>query len=103
MPTATSVLTAFTGIVAAISIAIYFFGIPPDLKRKMEKQALKTMGENKASYLVKDQISKMPASDQKDVKDFKKGLGRVGGGLNNPIGEKIGDLGDDLTKDFTGR
>lgn len=46
----------------------------------------------------------MPASDQKDVKDFKKGLGNVtGGGLNNPIGEKIGDLGDDLTKDFTGR
>jgi hypothetical protein len=57
MPTATSVLTAFAGIVAAISIAIYFFGIPPDLKRKMEKQALKTMGENKASYLVKGQYS----------------------------------------------
>jgi fumarylacetoacetate (FAA) hydrolase family protein len=104
MPTATSVLTAFAGIVAAISIAIYFFGIPPELKRKMEKQALKTMGENKASYLVKDQISKMPASDQKDIKDFKKGLGNViGGGLNNPIGEKTGDIGDDLTKDFTGR
>lgn len=46
----------------------------------------------------------MPASDQKDVKDFKKGLGNViGGGLNNPIGEKTGDIGDDLTKDFTGR
>jgi len=46
----------------------------------------------------------MPASDQKDVKDLKKGLGNViGGGLNNPIGEKTGDLGDDLTKDFTGR
>ncbi|XTI95366.1 hypothetical protein V2W45_1018636 [Cenococcum geophilum] len=104
MPTTTSVLTAFAGIVAAISIAIYFFGIPPELKRKMEKQALKTMGENKASYLVKDQIGKMPASDQKDVKDLKKGLGNViGGGLNNPIGEKTGDLGDDLTKDFTGR
>lgn len=57
MPTATSVLTAFAGIVAAISIAIYFFGIPPELKRKMEKQALKTMGENKASYLVKGQYS----------------------------------------------
>lgn len=51
-----------------------------------------------------DQIGKMPASDQKDVKDLKKGLGNViGGGLNNPIGEKTGDLGDDLTKDFTGR
>ena len=57
MPTATSVLTALAGIVAAISIAIYFFGIPPELKRKMEKQALKTMGENKASYLVKGQYS----------------------------------------------
>lgn len=57
MPTATSVLAAFAGIVAAISIAIYFFGIPPEIKRKMEKQALKTMGENKASYLAKGQYS----------------------------------------------
>lgn len=104
MPTTTSVLTAFAGIVAVISIAVYFFGIPPELKRKMEKQALKTMGENKASYIVKDQISKVPVSDQKDIKNFKKGLGNLAGGaLNNPIGEKTGDLGDDLTKDFTGR
>lgn len=48
------------GVVALISIAVallaayvYFFGIPPALKREMEERALKTMGENKASYVVK--------------------------------------------------
>lgn len=41
------------------------FGIPPELKRKMEEKALETMGENKASYLMKDAIGKVPASDQK--------------------------------------
>jgi hypothetical protein len=53
MPTATTVLTAFAGIVALISLAVYFFGIPPELKRKMERKALETMGENKASYVLK--------------------------------------------------
>jgi len=104
MPTATGILTGFAGLIALISLAIYFFGIPPELKRKMEKAALKTMGENKASYIMKDQISKIPASDQKDVTDLKKGLGNfAGGAMQNPIGEKGGDLADDLTSPFTGR
>jgi len=104
MPTAASIATVFAGIIALISVAVYFFGIPPELKRAMEKKALQTMGENKASYLMKDQISKMPESDQQNVEDAKKGLGNVlGGSLQNPLGEKTGDLGDDLTKDFTGR
>ncbi|KAF2498783.1 hypothetical protein BU16DRAFT_524840 [Lophium mytilinum] len=104
MPTTASVLTVFAGIVAVISLAVYFFGIPPELKRAMEKKALETMGENKASYLMKDQISKMPESDQKDVNDLKNGLGNaLGGGLKNPVGDKAGDLGDDLTSGFTGR
>ncbi|KAF2187630.1 hypothetical protein K469DRAFT_568569 [Zopfia rhizophila CBS 207.26] len=101
--TAAKVFTVLAGIVAVISLAIYLFGIPPELKRKLEKQALKTMGENKMSYIAKDQISKIPASDQEDVKQFKKGLGNaVGGGLSNPLGETTGEAADDLTKPFTG-
>lgn len=51
-----------------------------------------------------DQISKIPASDQEDVKQFKKGLGNaVGGGLNNPIGETSGETADRLTSPLTGR
>jgi hypothetical protein len=57
MPTATTVFTAFAGLLAVLSLAVYFFGIPPELKRKMEKAALKTMGENKASYLMKGSSS----------------------------------------------
>jgi hypothetical protein len=104
MPTATTVFTAFAGIIALISLAVYLFGIPPELKRKMEKKALETMGENKASYVLKDQISKIPASDQEDVGKLKKTLGNtVGGALQNPLGDKGGDLADDLTSPFTGR
>lgn len=88
----------------------------------MEEKALKTMGENKASYILKgntntsaifskftdsratDQISKVPASDQEDVKELKSGLSNLGGGaLQNPLGKFAGDSADDATKDFTGR
>jgi hypothetical protein len=44
---ATNFLTALAGIISVISLAIYLFGIPPELKRKLERQALQTMGENK--------------------------------------------------------
>jgi len=104
MPTATTVLTAFAGIIALISLGVYFFGIPPELKRKMERKALETMGENKASYIMKDQISKIPTSDQEEAKTLKKSLGNtIGGALQNPLGEKGGELADDLTRPFTGR
>jgi 5,10-methenyltetrahydromethanopterin hydrogenase len=53
MTTAKSVLTVFAGIIALISAAVYFLGIPPELKKAMQKKALQTMGENKASYLMK--------------------------------------------------
>jgi hypothetical protein len=46
-------LTILAGIVTLLAVAVYLFGIPPELKRKMERAALQTMGENKASYLVK--------------------------------------------------
>jgi len=51
-----------------------------------------------------DQISKLPASDQEEIKEFKKGLGNaLGGGLKNPLGDKAGDVADDVSRPFTGR
>ncbi|KAJ7837195.1 hypothetical protein B0H14DRAFT_3460251 [Mycena olivaceomarginata] len=95
------------GVVALISIAVallaayvYFFGIPPALKREMEERALKTMGENKASYV----INKIPASDQEDVKEVRQGVANLtGGALQNPLGKNAGDAADSLTSPFTGR
>lgn len=63
------------------------FGIPSWLKREIEDKALETMGENKASYLTKSYVDKIPASDQKDVKELKTGVGNAAGGaLQNPLG-----------------
>jgi hypothetical protein len=53
----TNFLAALVGILALVAIGIYFFGVPPEIKRKMEDKALKTMGENKASYVVKGKTS----------------------------------------------
>ena len=53
MPSTTAIFTVFAGIVALIAGAVYLFGIPPEYKRKMEEKALETMGENKASYMMK--------------------------------------------------
>ena len=45
------------------------------------------MGENKASYLTKSYVDKIPASDQKEVGELKKGVGNAAGGaLQNPLG-----------------
>ena len=50
------------------------------------------------------QLDKIPTTDQENVKEFKKDLGNaLGGGLKNPVGEAAGELGDELTKPFTGR
>ncbi|KAF1975260.1 hypothetical protein BU23DRAFT_80917 [Bimuria novae-zelandiae CBS 107.79] len=96
--------TILAGVVGVFAVAIYLFGIPPELKRKLERSALKTMGENKLSYIAKDQISKVPASDQEDVKNLKKGLGNAVGGLtNNPLGEATGETADNLTSPLTSR
>ncbi len=51
--TAATFFTALAGVIAVVSLAVFVFGIPPELKRKMERAALKTMGENKLSYLAK--------------------------------------------------
>lgn len=50
---AVGILTIFAGLVALAAAYLYFFGISPEMKRAMEKQALKTMGENKLSYMAK--------------------------------------------------
>ncbi|KAH7123652.1 hypothetical protein B0J11DRAFT_318241 [Dendryphion nanum] len=96
--------SALAGLLVVASLAVYFFGIPPELKRKLERQALKTMGENKLSYVAKDQIEKIPASDQEDVKQLKKGLGNTFGGVvKNPVGDAGGEFADTLTSPLTGR
>jgi len=51
--TATQIFTVFAGILALAGAYLYFFGIDPETKRALEKKALKTMGENKMSYLAK--------------------------------------------------
>ena len=53
----TSFFTGLAIILTLVAIGIYLFGIPPEVKRKMEEKALKTMGENKASYVVKGKTS----------------------------------------------
>jgi len=91
-------------LVAALAGYIFVFGIPPQLKRDLENKALETMGENKASYLTKSYVEKIPASDQKDVRELKKGVGNAAGGaLQNPLGGFAGNTADDVTKPLTGR
>lgn len=48
-----NLFTIFIGFVAVSALAVYFFGIPPEVKRKLERKALQTMGENKMSYIAK--------------------------------------------------
>ncbi|OAL07329.1 hypothetical protein IQ06DRAFT_289058 [Phaeosphaeriaceae sp. SRC1lsM3a] len=102
--TAAQIFTVFAGILALAGAYLYFFGIDPETKRALERKALKTMGENKMSYMAKDQIDKIPTSDQQDVKNLKKGLGNAVGGLTqNPLGEQGGETADRLTSPLTGR
>ncbi|EMD94423.1 hypothetical protein COCC4DRAFT_34100 [Bipolaris maydis ATCC 48331] len=101
---AVSFLAIFAGLIALTAAYLYVFGISPELKRKMEREALKTMGENKLSYMTKDAIDNVPASDQENIKTLKKGLGNLAGGATqNPIGEQTGEAADTLTRPFTGR
>lgn len=51
-----SILTVFAGLIALTAAYVYFIGIPPEMKRKLEQQALRTMGENKMSYVVKGML-----------------------------------------------
>ncbi|CAO2656910.1 Nn.00g057130.m01.CDS01 [Neocucurbitaria sp. VM-36] len=86
---AIGIFTILAGLVALAGAYLYFFGLSPETKRKLENQALKTMGENKMSYMAKDQINKIPSSNQEDVKNLKKGISNLAGGaMQNPIGEQ---------------
>ena len=118
---AVGILTILAGLIALAAGYFYFFGISPEMKRKMEQQALKTMGENKMSYMAKgeschprhclgstdtppDSINKIPSSDQEDVKNLKKGISNLAGGATqNPVGEQAGEAADTLTSPLTGR
>ncbi|PSK60552.1 hypothetical protein C1H76_4446 [Elsinoe australis] len=104
MPSTTTFFTALAGVLALAALYVYLFGIPPQWKRAMEDKALETMGENKASYMMKNQINKVPASDQQDVKELKKGISNLAGGaLQNPLGKETGNVADRLTSPLTGR
>jgi hypothetical protein len=57
---ASTYLSVLAAVVALMVGAVYLFGVPPQWKRAMEEKALETMGENKASYLVKGMHSSVP-------------------------------------------
>ena len=57
MPSAATFFTVVAGIIAVIAASVYLFGIPPAWKRAAEEKALDTMGENKASYVLKGESS----------------------------------------------
>lgn len=56
MPSVATFFTVLAGILALIAGAIYVFGIPREWKRAAEEKALETMGENKASYMLKGKL-----------------------------------------------
>ncbi|KAI8940184.1 hypothetical protein NX059_003891 [Plenodomus lindquistii] len=101
---AIGIFTILAGLVALVGAYLYFFGLSPEAKRALEKKALKTMGENKMSYVMQDQINKVPTSDQDDLTTLKKGIsGLAGGATKNPLGEQAGETADRLTSPLTGR
>ncbi|CAN9206425.1 unnamed protein product [Alternaria alternata] len=102
---AIGIFTVLAGLIALAAGYFYFFGISPEMKRKMEKQALQTMGENKMSYMAKGEPNQQaPTSDQEDVKNLKQGISNLAGGaMQNPIGEQAGETADRLTSPLTGR
>jgi hypothetical protein len=59
-----SFLVKLAAVLAFVGLAVYIFGIPPQLKRKMERAALETMGENKASYVLKSTLSPLSILDK---------------------------------------
>lgn len=61
----TTILLVFTAIIGGASAYIFFFGLPPQLKREMQEAALETIGENKASYALQQGLNKVPDSQSK--------------------------------------
>lgn len=54
---ALQIFAVFAGILALVGGYFYIFGIDPETKRELERKALKTMGENKMSYMAKGMLS----------------------------------------------
>lgn len=69
MPSGTTLLAIVVGLLAITAGAVYLFGIPSEWKRAMEEKALETMGENKASYMMKGAVLSSNASAQQPT-DF---------------------------------
>ncbi|EME43823.1 hypothetical protein DOTSEDRAFT_131088 [Dothistroma septosporum NZE10] len=112
MTSFTIILSTIVVLIAIFAGYIYVVGLSPGTKRKMEEKALETMGEashpftltNKASYVTKDMLGKVPDSDQQELKDLKGGLSNAAGGaLQNPLGKLAGDVADEGTRPATGR
>lgn len=53
MISAAAFFTIVAGLIGTMVAVIFLVGIPREAKRKMEEKALETMGENKASYMLK--------------------------------------------------
>jgi len=104
MPSFTFFAASFAVALAAFVGYLYLVGIPRETKRRMENAALNAMGENKSSYLVKDALGRIPDSDQKDLKDVKKGVSDTAGfAMQNPLGKEAGQTADDVSAPLTGR
>ena len=121
MTSLTIIASTIVVLVAVFVGYIYVVGLSPETKRKLEEKALETMGEvglapflssiykltafqNKASYMTKNTLDKVPDSDQYELKELKGGVSNAAGGaLQNPLGKLAGDAADDATSPATGR
>ncbi|KAK3054454.1 hypothetical protein LTR09_004723 [Extremus antarcticus] len=99
--TSTYILIALTVVFGLVSGYVVFFGIPPELKKWLQEEALEYMGENKASYMTKAAIDNIPEGDQKELKQARDSIKNMGGGaLQNPLGKFAGNKGDDAKGEF---
>lgn len=61
--TAMMIFTVLAGITACAGLYLYFIGIDPETKRALERKALRTMGENKLSYMAKGTYHPLPSPE----------------------------------------
>ncbi|KAK3709273.1 hypothetical protein LTR37_011011 [Vermiconidia calcicola] len=93
----TYILIVLTLIIGAVTAYIFFFGIPPELKKRLQDEAFEQLGENAASNMMKQALDKVPEGDQKELKQARD---KLLGGKNNPLGKFANNAGDDATKDL---
>jgi hypothetical protein len=64
MPTLSILLLSSFAATAVLAAAyIFLIGLPPAVKRSLQRQALTTVGENKAGAMVKSQIERIPEEE----------------------------------------